>query len=379
MNDIKFTLIHGTFSANAEWVNHDENKHSGSFRARLSDRFKRPVSFSIPPAWGSQGLLKLKDLTNSARLSGAENLRAHILTQEPAQGNFLVAHSHGGNVAMYALQDKAAAEKVDGLICLATPFLYPRARPLSIMALLLSLAVMLVGILQYINGANLMKGDALAWLSAVSMIVFGFIVPAGLTWLVAYERYRIKYKNDSELPKLVERLSYQNPNVPVLLIRASGDEASGLLGGAQFLNWLGGIGMRLGGQQLYLLVCAIALTLTWAAYRDAETGAADLIPSFVLPLLSQGITLSAAIMVILLMALTLSRVFVGFDSWRWVGEIETMVEDGPPGITSDLVVIKPKSGHQLSHTNIYHEPETIDTIYQWCRSQLNHIGSTPES
>ncbi len=366
MSNIKFTLIHGTFSANAEWVNEGINENPNGFRARLRKRFSDSIDFSIPPAWGSRGFLKLKDLTNAARLNGANNLAEHVLNQTDKGKHFIVAHSHGGNVAMYALQNTLVAEKIDGLICLATPFLYPRKRPLSITALLLSLAIMLVGILRYIGTANLMEQGWAAWLGAAGLLVFGFIVPACLTWLVVYERYLAKIKSNLRLQVLIDNLSYQDPNIPILLVRTIGDEATGLLRGAQFLNWLGGIGMKLGGRQIYLLICAAALTLAWMAYQGA-----GMVPDFIVPLLGNGLTASAAVMVVLLMALTVSRIFVGFDSWRWVGEIETMVEDGPPGITSELVVIKPKKGPKLSHTSIYSEDETIEAIHKWCNSILS--------
>jgi len=324
------------------------------------------IEFSLPPAWGSTGLVKLKDLTNTARLTGATQLQQHILDSPTTDKHFLVAHSHGGNVAMYALQDPAVAARVDGLICMATPFLYPRKRPLSILALTLSWGIMLTGVMQFIWTSEMLLRGGLAWLGALCLVLFSIIVPAALTWLVAYERYQYRVKNDSRLSNLINKLSYQSPNIPILLIRASGDEASGLLRGAQFLNWLGGIGMRLGSRQLYILICAVALTLAWMGYRGS-----DMVPSFIIPLLTQGLMLSAAIMVLLLMALTISRVFVGFDAWRWVGEIETMVEDGPPGIASELVVVLPRSMQGLSHTGIYSDAETINSIVNWCRTVIN--------
>jgi len=362
MSKTKFTLVHGTFAANADWVNQSAEQNSSGFRAKLETKFAQPIEFSIPPAWGSRGLLKLKDLTNAARLTGAQRLQTHIRDHDSKAGHFLIAHSHGGNVAMYALQDKEVTNKIDGLICLATPFLYPRKRPLSITALVLSLAIMITGILQFLWSAQLLQQDWPSWLGAACLLMFGVVAPACLTWLVIFERYQYKNKGDSRLHNLIDQLSYSNPGLPILLVRASGDEATGLLRGAQFLNWLGGIGMRLGGRQIYLLICATAFTLFWVTY-----GGSDVAPSFVIPLLKQGLILSAAIMVVLLMALTVSRIFVGFDAWRWVGEIETMVEDGPPGITSDLVVIKPKSADiGLSHTSIYTQDETIDSIASWC-------------
>ena len=382
MSNLIFTLVHGTFSANADWIQQSRISDPNGFRAQLAKRFQKDIEFNVPPPWGSDSLLPLKDLTNEARLNGAQQLQKTIkdhpyLNQEQEKnkgdkkdqtGHFIVAHSHGGNVAMYALQEESVAKKVDGLICLATPFLYPRTRPLSVPALALSVIIMSIGLMQYLGTSDLLKGDWLMSVSAILMVALAIVVPACLTCLVAYERFLHKHKGDQRLTSLLKQLSYQNPNIPILLIRSSGDEASGLLRGVQFMNWLGGIGMRLGGGQLYLLVCAIAVYLAWVTtYKHAEQ-----LPSFILPLLKQGLIASSVIMVILLMALTVSRILVGFDAWRWVGEIETMVEDGPPGIPADLIVSQPRTSDlKLSHTQIYNQPETIDAIHRWCSNALD--------
>ncbi len=365
MSITRFTLIHGTFAARSQWLNDDDDPKG--FRARLKARFKHQIEYSIPTPWGSCGRIKWRDLTNAARLNGAQTLKQHVLQEDDVERHFMVAHSHGGNVAMYALQDPAVAAKVDGLICMATPFLYPRKRPLSIMALTISLGIMLTGMLQLVWAADMLQRSWWSWIGALSLLLFTVVVPAILTWLVAYERYQYKVKHDSRLRRLIDQLSYQNPDIPILLVRASGDEATGLLRGAQFLNWLGGIGMRIGGRQLYVFICAGVLALAFMAYRGSS-----MMPSFVLPLLNQGLMISASAMVLLLMALTVSRVFVGFDAWRWVGEIETMVEDGPPGIPSELVVILPRTDNGLSHTGIYTDPETIDSIASWCEGVMQN-------
>ena len=43
----------------------------------------------------------------------------------------IVAHSHGGNVALYALRDVALRRKIDGVVTLGTPFIHCRPRPLE--------------------------------------------------------------------------------------------------------------------------------------------------------------------------------------------------------------------------------------------------------
>ena len=43
----------------------------------------------------------------------------------------LVCHSHGGNVALHALQDEELRGAVAGVVCLATPFLIAARRELD--------------------------------------------------------------------------------------------------------------------------------------------------------------------------------------------------------------------------------------------------------
>ena len=79
---------------------------------------------------------------------GAASLEKHVLRPRangPALAHFLVAHSHGGNVALSALKNKAVRRSIDGLVCLATPFLFSRRRQLP--ARLLGFSVIFVGLL----------------------------------------------------------------------------------------------------------------------------------------------------------------------------------------------------------------------------------------
>ncbi len=366
----KITLVHGTFAAESDWITQHEDEKPDGFRGRLKSVLGESTTFNLPTPWGSQSFFgKLKDLTNTARLNGAERLKQELLEGEkkPGEKHFLLAHSHGGNVAMYALQDQKVQQRIDGLICMATPFLFPRRRPLSIVTLILSLIIMIIGVTQFLWGMGAANQNGIFWVMACALITVGIIVPAILIWMIVRVRYKQRGANDSNLgsSKLqdhITRLSYTDPNIPILLIRSSGDEASGLLRGTQFLNWLGGMVMRIGGRQIYLLICASALLLFWMAYKDAAW-----IPAGTFTILNIALICSAAIMIVMLAALTLSRVLIGFDAWRWVGELETMIEDGPPGIASDLLVITPRQPKDgLSHTAVYTEPETTQAIAEWC-------------
>jgi len=362
----KITLIHGTFAAKSDWLHEHEDSSPTGFRARLKSALGGNANFSTPKPWGATSVFgKINDLTNKARLDGAENLKQELLHQPKADGekHFLLAHSHGGNVAMYALQDEQVQQRIDGLICMATPFLFPRRRPLSIATLILSLIIMIIGVIQFLWRMDFSNQGALSWTMSLSLIISGIAIPSFLIWMVCRVRYKQTHTSDSKLQQHIAKLSYQNPNIPILLIRSSGDEASGLLRGTQFLNWLGGMVMRIGGRQIYLLICASVLLLFWMAYKGPAW-----IPSGTFAVLNVALMYSAAIMIVMLAALTLSRVVIGFDAWRWVGELETMVEDGPPGIPSDLLVITPRQPKDgLSHTTVYTEPETTEAIAKWCK------------
>jgi hypothetical protein len=78
--------------------------------------------------------------THTARLTAGEDLAVHLrdlIEQFPHAEHFVVAHSHGGNVALYAMKDKVPTatgkvlqEQIAGIVTLATPFVAVRPREL---------------------------------------------------------------------------------------------------------------------------------------------------------------------------------------------------------------------------------------------------------
>lgn len=124
---IVVTLIHGTFAREAEWVK-DDSKLCKAVR----DAFPGGVEFRRL-SWSGGN-------TIGARQEAAENLRAQIVADPvPAADtrHFLIAHSHGGNIALYALRDPTVRERIIGIATLATPFLIARKRDLGTQGLVL--------------------------------------------------------------------------------------------------------------------------------------------------------------------------------------------------------------------------------------------------
>lgn len=108
--------VHGTFARGAAWTKPD-SKLCMSLRRDLGWRVK-----VVPVDWSGRNQV-------GARMEGAEILSAALrkgLREHPDADHFVIAHSHGGNVALSALADASRAQSVAGVLTLATPFLSAR-------------------------------------------------------------------------------------------------------------------------------------------------------------------------------------------------------------------------------------------------------------
>ena len=128
-----FTLVHGTFAKGADWVLDDEDPKL--FRSRLKSALSEfDVAFDDDFEWGHDSPLRFLDNTLSARREGAEKLEGYLTglgdREDKKIHRYIVAHSHGGNIALYALRNPEARKAIDGVICLATPFLKSKDQPI---------------------------------------------------------------------------------------------------------------------------------------------------------------------------------------------------------------------------------------------------------
>lgn len=117
--DVMPTLIHGTFASGAHWVSDD----APIARVAGTPRLPRDRT-NIRLGWG-----QLSPRSPTSCRSTRHQSR-HCRTGSAGPSPFLIAHSHGGNVALHTLQSESARKEVCGLICLNTPFLYVRRRSL---------------------------------------------------------------------------------------------------------------------------------------------------------------------------------------------------------------------------------------------------------
>lgn len=234
------TLVHGTWARNAPWI-------------RPDSAFLRHFVTSLPNVHVEPFLWSGSN-SHRARCQAAIELRRHIaicVQKYPAQDHFIVAHSHGGNVALYALRDSQTAVHVRGVACLSTPFLHCRRRNFGPAGLtpILSLAVVSWYLLSFIGVRTLthsiqfppllgfMQGFLDEWQGSLFLAsVFALALYKPLKSLAelsmrCFIRHIIGVYKDCPMSEAVLhsfRVSSLRPD-SVLVIRAAGDEASAAL------------------------------------------------------------------------------------------------------------------------------------------------------
>ena len=113
--EFAITLVHGTFARNATWTIETSPLCEG-IRARIQD--SDTIHFHRFLWSGSNSV--------NSRFRAQQQLSAHITElsiRHPNAKQFVIAHSHGGNIAIRALADNRVRASVEGLVCLATPFI----------------------------------------------------------------------------------------------------------------------------------------------------------------------------------------------------------------------------------------------------------------
>ncbi|MFZ3328128.1 MAG: hypothetical protein WA231_20570, partial [Methylocella sp.] len=166
-----------------------------------------------------------------ARSRAATALRQHIQNCSEryfGADQFVIAHSHGGNVALYALRDPAVRGDVRGIVGLSTPFIYCRRRDLGLGGLF-SVGVFLLA-LYGMAAQGLILRLLPDWTSTprkfVAMLSLAFLglVFYLVLWVVSLAL--LKKGPSGVLSDLSE--SFRLPDLEpdeLLVVRAPGDEA----------------------------------------------------------------------------------------------------------------------------------------------------------
>jgi hypothetical protein len=221
---VAIAVVHGTWAGEASWT-----KADSPFCRTLNDANVVDIA---PFRWSGRN-------SSAERLRASQDL-AQWLKQRflrwPDCAHFVVAHSHGGNVAILAaLHDDVVRNELKGIACLSTPFLHFRERYLGPFGLVYlpytcALTSMALGIWIARHAFGLDLGSLPFRYGALLFVAF--TLPVLL--IVQYVEKMIDGAVDT-FRKATSLTGVDALNL--LLVRSPGDEASGALATAQFLAW----------------------------------------------------------------------------------------------------------------------------------------------
>lgn len=235
-------LVHGTWARgvipyfrkdNAPWC-----EDGSEVRESCKEVLGEDVVFH-PFVWSGRN-------SPTARTSAAEQLLRTLQQLDkdfPAAKKFIVSHSHGGNIAMYAMRDCADILEIDGLACFSTPFLHVRPRNYRgnwfsvewagrFAAMILSMymavfTVVLATALYDIVTTRQFPESIQGW----AMLLLWLLYYALLKNSAASMKTRAdRFLDENELPNYLR--------FPVFLVRDTADEASNSLSASQFLSFI---------------------------------------------------------------------------------------------------------------------------------------------
>ncbi len=238
--ELIFVIIHGTASRGARWT-----LPTSKIRRRLERHFnRRGRTFSFE--WSGTN-------SNLARLTAGKDLARRILElyEEHRAPIYLIAHSHGGNIALYAMRDASVEEKVAGVICIGTLFVKCGQRPfvptiekcLKLLPRLAGATVLGAIALMQFTGTGVGKVFNVAtWVRWAAFLLMPFIAILHDRWAPWYKhacdlwleklRADVRSRSDSAIAALsLPRL----PNLKLLCLYSPHDEASKCLRGGIFI------------------------------------------------------------------------------------------------------------------------------------------------
>jgi hypothetical protein len=383
------TLIHGTklpwqpMSTVPSWT----LPNSALRRAIEARLAPQQVAFEVFPWSGANSVGRRGDAAADliVFLAGLDG-------KYPGARHHLVAHSHGGNVAMYALRANRVQQMVHSAVFLSTPFLHAMARSFgprfgrqlefSIATAFGVAAVAGLVILLQMSGAAIpvkhalltawghlrphLSGDVIPRLRLFLALMAASVVGIGGIYIPAV---RGLHRRISRLP---ETMAFpESSAVPSLIVRVPGDEASVALLVAQVSS--------------VLLTRAVKVILHLPLETpDVERAdrAATAVEWHWLGVLAIGHLVLTALLVPVLALMTIPlAAFAGFDMAIASIGLQLSAEATPPG--SWTLVQLPPAGTSLEDEPFfkhysYEDPRVLELVSSWLHKQRHRASGAAE-
>jgi pimeloyl-ACP methyl ester carboxylesterase len=383
-------LIHGTWARDAAWT----LPHSALRRAFVEVLGERVLFTRL--IWSGSNTFQSR-ATASIKLN--EKI-ARLREQFPGRSVTLVGHSHGGNIALSAI-NTSLQRNVDAVICLSTPFLNAERRELGNMGRFASWGVPMF--LCWVLGMFCIHRSFKHESDFMNFAVFILASALGL----GMQRY-IEAQADRIIAALDYRIgSFRN----LLIIRTTGDEASSGLNAASFLSAAVGRIYRTVADELFktneilnelrarksliigtstgAAVLGIMIGLSGPQTRTTNLAAVILL---VLPIISISLYLRGGAAILLgryflfaVALIPLALILAVFALPMGPGPafssllVDVSAEVSPIGSYQVVTVSSSSSSNlddrSLKHSRIYHAPAALEVLRLWLAEHLSPKAS----
>jgi hypothetical protein len=269
--DYVVTLVHGTFARRAAWP-----KEGSRLRHAVCEKLA-PASVVFAPFTWSGGN------SHRDRVRGGLALRRFLRDragEHPWARHLIIAHSHGGNVALYGLRGRNFSGETKGnlagIICLGTPFIHCTPRDLKRVArtwkrVVRNSGLLLAGFASLALAVCISDGQPLSL--AEPCAAFGLLVGVGM-WAGSFFLFtrsgRVVNRWARSQNHMLRRLRMpEGLTAPILCIGTARDEARFALIAADSTAEVGGCLTSL----ISGLISLVSLLLTIATGLGAAGGA----------------------------------------------------------------------------------------------------------
>jgi hypothetical protein len=362
--DYHIVLVHGTFAPQAPWTQDGSN-----LRRALADALGNVTFHSFD--WSGRN--SYGDRREAGRRLAA--VLDDIARGAPQAIRAVIAHSHGGNIALYAGKHIKSPQSLANLACLATPFIFcaPITKSLFGGVLLWALSALVVGAIGTSSGyllsqAFMQLGVEQDTAALILLPLMLLIVAIGPIWL---HRRLNTYLARSAKARLAD-LSWPNlPETRVLTVAYKFDEAR------SYLDYLDRASSRL-SRRLWRNAELTLLVLAGAAFLSPFVGAMLGVPDIVDTAGFRGLEVPTIFLiyalVLVALALPLLRSNPYGYGWERLSNSWTLsisVVDRPDGLVAASIenwripIGAFRKSRELAHSLISEDPRVHAKLAEW--------------
>jgi pimeloyl-ACP methyl ester carboxylesterase len=317
----------------------------------------------------------------AARVKAAERLAGELRglhANEQQANHFIIAHSHGGNIACYTLQDHPELQQqIAGVICLSTPFLHVQKRKVTPLDPEHLIIFITAGLITFWLPMYLLVPEEVLWLySGLFLFLVGWLALAGYGGqaCIIYERM----------------MKLTSPLTQFFIVRVAADEASAALILLQVSIWLMNKAVILvlfpllsfkwlmrGTGRLVKSVAEASLESAFGLFLNLLLAPLGLLFVPVLLILAVLLLITVPILVVLLsiplaIGMVMTALIVGVKLAAAHIYLDLSVEPAPPGSHTICQFsfrgnVEERIKAILNHSIVYQSPEIATAIITWIR------------